>query len=141
MLTERLRHELPGGSVVEGILARIIEAVDQSRDLPDPYADGFLCGMEFATLDEECGYFARHGLRLGAAEEEIVLSSGEMLIFDNLAVAHGRRGRRHTGELHQLCIGFGSLDIAGQATLLDRFLAVFDNQPASAAAVTCETSG
>ena len=36
------------------------------------------------------------------------------------------RGRRSAGELHQLCIGFGSLDLAGQATLLDRILTVFD---------------
>jgi hypothetical protein len=60
-----------------------------------------------------------------AAEEEIVLSGGELLLFDNLAVAHGRRGRRATGELHQLCVGFRSLGLPGQVTLLDRFLAAF----------------
>jgi hypothetical protein len=36
------------------------------------------------------------------------------------------RGRRGTGELHQLCVGFGSLDRAGQAMLLDRVLDEFD---------------
>jgi hypothetical protein len=64
----------------------------------------------------------------GPAEEEIVLSSGELLLLDNLATAHGRRGRRDTGELHQLCIGFGSLDLTGQAALLDRILAGFDHR-------------
>jgi hypothetical protein len=59
-------------------------------------------------------------------QEEIVLSGGELLLFDNLAVAHGRRGRRDPSELHQLCIGFGSLDLTGQAGLLDRILAGFD---------------
>jgi hypothetical protein len=125
VLAERLRRDTTGGALVEGILARIIEAADQSLDLPDPNADGFLCGMEFPTLDEEHRYFARHGLRLAEAEEEIVLSSGELLLFDNLAIAHGRRGRRGPGELHQLCIGFGSLDLTSQAHLLDQFFAGF----------------
>ena len=126
VLAGRLRGDADDGTLVEGILARIIEAADQSRDLPDRDADGFLCGMEFSTLDEERRYFARHGMHLAAAEEEIVLSGGELLLFDNLATAHGRRGRRGPGELHQLCIGFGSLDLTGQAGLLDRILAGFD---------------
>jgi hypothetical protein len=126
VLAGRLCGEAGDGALVEGILARIIEAADQSRDLPDQAADGFLCGMEFSAADEERRYFARHGLQLAAVEEELVLSSGELLLFDNLAVAHGRLGRRDAGELHQLCIGFGSLDLTGQATVLDRILAGFE---------------
>lgn len=42
----------------QGILARIIEAADQSQDLPDRAADGFLSGMEFSALEEEHSYFA-----------------------------------------------------------------------------------
>jgi hypothetical protein len=136
VLAERLCQDTTGGALVEGILARIIEAADQTRDLPDPNADGFLCGMEFLTLDEEHRYFARHGLRLAAAEEEVVLASGELLLFDNLSIAHGRRGRRYTGELHQLCIGYGSLGLSGQARLLDQFLAGFDGRGGPADAVT-----
>jgi hypothetical protein len=128
VLAERLCRGAADGILVEGILARIIEAADQSRDLPDPHADGFLCGMEFSTLADEHRYLARHDMHLAAAEEEVVLSSGELLLFDNLATAHGRRGRRHPGELHQLCIGFGSLDLARQAMLLDGFLAGFDHR-------------
>jgi len=123
------------GALVEGILARIVEAADQSRDLPDREADGFLCGMEFLTLAEEHRYFARHGLRLAAAEEEVVLTEGQLLLFDNLAVGHGRRGRRNAGELHQLCIGFGSLDLAGQAAVLNRFLSGFNSHAGHADAV------
>lgn len=128
VLAGRLCSDAGDGAVAEGILARIIEAADQSRDLPDRNADGFLCGMEFATLDEEHRYFTRHGLHLAAAEKAVVLSGGELLIFDNLVTAHGRRGRRDPGELHQLCIGFGSLDLTAQATTLDRFLAGFHGQ-------------
>jgi hypothetical protein len=136
VLASRLCDEAGDGDLVEGILARVIEAADQSGDLPDKDADGFLCGMEFLTLDEEQGYFSRHGLRLAAAEEEIVLGSGQVLLFDNIAVGHGRRGRRHPGELHQLCIGFGSLDLTGQVALLNRFLAAFEHSPGHADAVT-----
>jgi hypothetical protein len=125
VLAGRLCGDAADGTLVEGILARIIEAADQSQDLPDPAAEAFLCGMEFSTLEKEHCYFARHGLHLADAEEEIVLSGGELLLFDNLATAHGRRGRRNPGELHQLCIGFGSLDLTGQAEMLDRFLASF----------------
>ena len=125
VLAGRLRGEAGDGALVEGILARIIEAADQSRDLPDRAADGFLCGMEFSALPEERQYFARHGMDLAAVEQEIALSAGELLLFDNLAVAHGRRGRRAPGELHQLCVGFRSLGLPGQGTLLDRFLADF----------------
>ena len=125
VLAERLCGDESDDAAVEGIFARIIEAADQSHDLPAKDADGFLCGMEFSTLEHERAYFARHGLQLAEAEEEFALSPGELLIFDNLTTAHGRRGRRDTGELHQLCIGFGSLDRTGQAMLLDRILASF----------------
>ena len=126
VISERLCRDADDDSLVEGILARIVESADQSRDLPARDTDGFLCGMEFADLVEERRYFARHSLHLPSAEEELILSSGELLLFDNLLTAHGRRGRRHPGELHQLCIGFPSLDLPGQATLLDRILAAFD---------------
>jgi hypothetical protein len=136
VLAGRLCDEAGDGDLVEGILARVIEAADQSEDLPDKDADGFLCGMEFLTLDEEQRYFARHGLSLAAAEKEIVLGSGQLLLFDNIAVGHGRRGRRNPGELHQLCIGFGSLDLIGQVALLNRFLSAFERGPGHEDAVT-----
>jgi hypothetical protein len=126
VLAERLRSgDVTDGDLVEGIFARIIEAADQSWDLPDRHADDFLCGLEFSALDCEHRYFAGHGLDLAAVEDQIVLSSGEVLIFDNLATAHGRQGRRDAGELHQLCIGFRALDLAGQAAVLDWILAGF----------------
>lgn len=139
VLAERLRRDAGDSAAVEGILARIIEAADGSSDLPDSQAEGFLCGMEFSALDDERSYFARHGLRLAASEQEIVLAPGELLIFDNLTAAHGRRGRRNTGELHQLCIGFADLDLTGQATLLDRILASFAASSTSGGAVPADS--
>jgi hypothetical protein len=135
VLMGRLCADTSAGSV-EGILARIVEAADESRDLPDGATDDFLCGMEFLTLEEERLYFARHGLQLAAVEEEVALTSGQLLLFDNLAVGHGRRGRRNAGELQQLCIGFGSLDLTGQASLVTRFLSGFDHGDEHADVVT-----
>jgi hypothetical protein len=139
VLASRVCDDPTAGAPVEGILARIVEAADQSRDLPDREADGFLCGMEFLTLEEEHHYFSQHRLRLTAAEEEVVLTEGQLLLFDNLAIGHGRRGRRNAGELHQLCIGFGSLDLAGQAPLLNRFLSAFEHRPGHTDAVAATT--
>jgi hypothetical protein len=142
VLSGRLCQDASDATLVEGIFARIVEAVDQSGDLPDRDGDGFLMGMEFSTLAEEQAFFARHGLRLEAAEEEVVLSGGDLLIFDNLTTAHGRRGRREPGELHQLCIGFGSLEVDGQAVLLDRILSCFTcPQGAKGATVPAQSPG
>jgi hypothetical protein len=121
-LCERLRMTTDDDPA-EGVLARIVAAVDRSDDLPAKDADGFLCGMEFDSVEAEHRYFSRHDLPLSDAERQVVLSPGDLLIFDNLAIAHGRRGRRQPSELHQLCIGFRSLDQSDQATLLDRVLA------------------
>jgi hypothetical protein len=139
VLAERVCCDNGDGTLVEGILARMVEAVDQTRDLPDQGSDGFLCGMEFRTLEEEHHYFARHGLCLEKVEEDIILSSGELLVFDNLTTAHGRRGRRYTGELYQLCIGFASLCVTDQAILLDRILAAFHDRHRRIDAATAES--
>jgi hypothetical protein len=122
VLIDRLRAKSADDEAVEGVLARVVEALDQTRDLPAKDSDGFLCGMEFASLDDERRYFAQHGMSLESAEQEIVLEPGELLVFDNLAMAHGRRGRRQTNELHQLCVGFPSVEPADQAELLEWML-------------------
>jgi hypothetical protein len=124
VVARRLSNTALDDSPVEGILARIVEAVDQTSELPAK-SDRLLCGMEFAALDEERDFFARHGVPLAEVEEEIVLSDGELLVFDNLAVAHGRRGLRTPGQLQQLCIGFDSLDREQQAAVMRPVISAF----------------
>lgn len=116
-LVSRLRGYCTEGSV-EGILARIVEAADDSPSLPSDV----LCGMEFASLAEERAHFARHGLTLDAVEHRVRLGPGELLLLDNLATAHGRAGTRSPGELHQLCSGYRALDVRRQRTLVRRVL-------------------
>ena len=48
---------------------------------------GFLCGLEFDSLSAEQSFFQRHGLRIEKVEVSVDLQPGELLVFDNLAVA------------------------------------------------------
>jgi len=112
---------------IEGSLARIVEAAAADRQplLPSVKIEpGFLCGLEFDSLFAETAFFAIHGLRLHDVEIDVALQPGELLVFDNLAVAHGRRGTRRPGELRQRAFGH-SLPPAALRELRDSFLTRF----------------
>jgi hypothetical protein len=110
---------------VEGSLARIIEAAAAAPILPSVKAEpGFLCGLEFDSLSAELAFFARHGLRIDDAEIDIDLQPGELLLFDNLALAHGRHGTRQPGELRQRVYGH-RLQPAAQREVRDDVLTAF----------------
>jgi hypothetical protein len=111
---------------VEGSLARIIEAATAAPVLPSVKAEpGFLCGLEFDSLCSELAFFARHGLSIDDAAIDIDLQPGELLLFDNLALAHGRRGTRQPGELRQRVFGH-HLQPGAQRTVRDHVLTAFD---------------
>ncbi len=111
----------------EGSLARLVEAAADEQRLPSVKATaGFLCGMEFDSLAAELTFFECLGLDVAGVQVEIALRPGDLLVFDNLSLAHGRRGSRRPGELHQRVYGHRSLPPAAQRTLRDRFLALFD---------------
>lgn len=112
---------------VEGSLARLVEAAaDGSPLLPSVKADpGFLCGLEFDSLQAELAFFERHGLEVEAVQVEVALGPGELLVFDNLALVHGRRGIRRPGELRQRVFGYERLSPAAQCRLRDRVLGAF----------------
>jgi hypothetical protein len=117
----------------EGSLARVVEATVGAPRLPSVKATpGFLCGMEFATLAGELDFFKSLGLDVGAVEVEIPLRPGDMLVFDNLALAHGRRGSRRKGELRQRVYGHRLLCPAAQCALRDGFLAAFGERQVGA---------
>ena len=84
----------------------------------------FLCGLEFDSLSAELTFFSRYGLRIADAEIEMAIEPGGLLVFDNLAVAHGRRGTRQPGELRQRVFGH-HLRPAAQIELRDRVLTAF----------------
>jgi hypothetical protein len=117
----------PTQGYTEGILGRLIDAADGGDPgLPSVRATrDFLCGTEFADADDESRFFASHGLNLETAETAIRLQRGQILIFDNLQLAHGRRGRRATREVHQLVLGYPALGMAGQLQIRDRIISAF----------------
>jgi hypothetical protein len=112
---------------VEGCLASVVEgALGQSPVLPSVKAQpGFLCGTEFATAADEQSFFAERGLRPDAVEIALRLCPGELAVFDNRMLAHGRRGRRQPGELRQRVFGHRALSVGQQIELRDRLLAAF----------------
>lgn len=112
---------------VEGSLARIIEgALGGHPALPSVKTDrGFLCGTEFASLAAEAEFFDHRSLDLHEVEIEVGLGPGELLVFDNLVVAHGRRGTRWPGELNQRVFGHSAVALEGQLRLRNRVLDAF----------------
>jgi hypothetical protein len=58
----------------------------------------------------------------------VLLGPGQLLLLDDLATAHGRLGVRRPLELHQLCVGFRSLDVSEQSLLLRRVLQAFSSR-------------
>lgn len=112
---------------VEGSLARIVEAATSDapvlasvKDDPD-----FLCGNEFTTLAAELDFFAAHELPVRDVQMELTLQPGALMIFDNLVLAHGRRGVRRPGELHQRVFGHRAAPPSRQCEMRDRVLAAF----------------
>jgi hypothetical protein len=118
----------------EGSLARIIEAAQGTKPvLPSVSAQpGFLCGTEFASLSDELDFFRRRGLDPEAVGTDISLGPGELLVFDNLALAHGRRGSRQPGELMQRVYGHRALPPTEQIEVRRRLLGAFARRRADA---------
>jgi Taurine catabolism dioxygenase TauD, TfdA family len=111
----------------EGSLARLIEAaLGDPPALPSLKTDsGFLCGNEFVSAVDELEFFAERSLRVEAVEIDVRLRPGELLIFDNLVLAHGRRGARQPGELHQRVFGHQLLPVEQQTEIRARVLTAF----------------
>jgi Taurine catabolism dioxygenase TauD, TfdA family len=120
----------------EGSLARVIEAAVAAPPLlPSVKADpDFLCGMEFDSLRAELAFFRRHGLDVEEVAVDVALQPGQLMVFDNLALAHGRRGCRQPGELHQRVFGHRELSPVEQRALRERVLSAFSSPSADPAA-------
>jgi hypothetical protein len=112
----------------EGSFARIIEAAaGNTPRLPSVKADpGFLCGMEFDSLQAEVAFLRDFGLRVDDVQVAVVVRPGDLLVFDNLRLAHGRSGKRQPGELRQRVFGYKDLSPASQLELRDCILGAFD---------------
>ncbi len=119
---------------IEGSLARIVEAaLGRIPVLPSVPSDpDFLCGTEFSALDDESRFFAERAVPIESALIEVRLLPGDLLVFDNLALAHGRRGARQPGELHQRVFGHRALAVPGQLKIRDRVLDAFAARTRSA---------
>jgi hypothetical protein len=124
-LTHGSRDDRMGYS--EGSFARVIDAASANPPLlPSVKVEpDFLCGTEFETLGAELAFFRGQGLEVEDVEIDLLLRPGQLLVFDNLAFAHGRRGGRQPGELHQRIFGHQRLSPADQLGVRDRVLDAF----------------
>jgi hypothetical protein len=117
-LARALRDRPTDPDSSEGVLARIIESADRSTALTDKRAPGFLCGMEFDSLEAEYAFLEAHGLDVASVEHRVILRPGQAMIFDNLSCAHGRSGKRDELELHQRCLGSTGVSQVDQTAVL-----------------------
>lgn len=67
-----------------------------NKDSKNSAQDGFV---------KETAFFARHNIILAKHEKRFTLKPGDLLIADNLRVAHGRDGKRPAEELLQFLYG------------------------------------
>ena len=113
----------------EGSLARLLEAAAGVLPrLPSVKTEpGFRCGMEFASAEAEAQHLAALGLDVAAVAVDVRLEPGDLLVFDNHAVAHGRLGRRLPGELHQRFFGRTAAPVAALIRMRDRLLERFES--------------
>jgi len=66
-------------------------------------------GLQTSGVEAEELLLQDLGIDLGSVEERVCLEPGDMLLLDNLAVVHGRIGRRQPRELWQMLFGLASL--------------------------------
>jgi hypothetical protein len=85
--------------------------------------------MEFDSLSAELAFFRRHGLDVEEVAVDVSLRPGQLMVFDNQAVAHGRRGCRQPGELHQRVFGHRQLSPVEQRASRERVLSAFYSSP------------
>lgn len=93
-------------------LGQLLEAALGGKDLAymkeHRIADWFNRGPQGERedgLSKEEAFFLKFGLNLADLERLIHLRPGDLLIIDNLRLAHGRRGSRQQEELWQILFG------------------------------------
>ncbi len=102
----------PVNSLRLACFARVLDAVSGANQLTDKINTQIgQCFQYDETEDglnglaQEYAFFKQFGLDLAAAEEQIVISPGQLLIIDNLRCVHGRVGKRFQRELANILFG------------------------------------
>lgn len=92
--------------------ARILDAVAGTTELSQDIAktmgqwfrDKERLGAD-ESMKNEYEFYAKRGINLAEFEEFIQLKPGQLLIFDNTRVTHGRAGKRQAREVWQIMYG------------------------------------
>ena len=82
--------------------------------------------MEFNDLDSERRFFERHSVPIDEVVIEIPLSPGELLVFDNLALAHEiAEGRGNRASYTSGCLARAGSQSRANVSLRDAVLGAF----------------
>ena len=92
--------------------ARIVDAVADTEELKDDFnktmgqwfRDEERLGVD-ESMKNEYKFYQKRGISLGKLEKHIQLKPGQLLIFDNTRVIHGRAGKRVEKEVWQMMFG------------------------------------
>lgn len=77
---------------------------------------------EAQSLQNEYAFFKKAGYDLAAVEERVNLQPGQMIIFDNTRIGHGRLGHREAAELYQFMYGVKDLQQDDIQAIQDHFV-------------------
>ena len=109
---------------VEKTVARIVDAIDATGELTpfrqlerETWFVRSHGGNEFESERDELTFFARHELEIENQYDLVRLHPGELLVLDNTAVCHGRRGQRQPRELLQSVYGHRNVSPASARQL------------------------
>lgn len=72
-------------------------------------------GNEFDGYDDEVKFYESFGLDIQSAQTCIKLRPGDLLVLNNIATIHGRRGVRQRGEIDQYLLGKHNVPIQESA--------------------------
>lgn len=92
--------------------ARILDAVAGTFELKDDFnktmgqwfRDEERLGVD-ESMKNEYEFYKKRGIKLENLEEHIQLKPGQLLVFDNTRVIHGRAGKRKRKEVWQIMYG------------------------------------
>ncbi len=113
-------------------LARVIDALSGRHELADiidrPVGQWFSPERsldEFEAHGLETAFYLQHGINMPTSEVEVTLEPGQLLIIDNVRIAHGRIGQRQERELYSFMWGLPEAtpaDISAVRTCISELL-------------------
>jgi hypothetical protein len=119
-------------SYKESCFARIVDAFSGTEELTNfrktpqsEWSKASREGNEFGSIEDESAFFKRHGIEIEAVAKSIKLQPGQLILFDNTRMVHGRVGRRKKHEIFQMSYGLKNVSEDASREFATQFLLSF----------------